>query len=111
MTNKLLLLHGAGNTGSRFLSDFTSTSAYGGVLSTHIVVAPDGVQNVWALPGPPDDVDFVGTTLVDARWPKVGQPRSSHYEGEGYALVRGDTTDDAVAALRRLITGIEIRFG
>jgi biotin carboxylase len=51
----------------------------------------------------------VGQWVVESRMPKVGQPRSEHYEGEGYAIVRHPTTEGAVAALKTLITTIKVR--
>jgi hypothetical protein len=53
----------------------------------------------------------LGSALVDARWPVVGQPRSSGYEGEGYVIVKGDTTADAIRALRRVVTGVGVVLG
>jgi len=43
--------------------------------------------------------------------PHVGQSRASGYEGEGYAIVRAPTTDEAVAALRALVTNIRVVLG
>ncbi len=51
----------------------------------------------------------LGDNLVRARWPRVGQARATSYEGEGWALVRGETTEEAVAALRTVITGVQVR--
>jgi len=66
------------------------------------VVAVEGIDALKAKLGP---------NLIDARWPIVGQPRSSGYEGEGWVIVRGDTTDQAVAALRAAVTTIKVRLG
>ncbi len=52
----------------------------------------------------------LGDTVVRASLPKVGQPRSTHYEGEGWAIVRHPETSGAVEALRRLVTGTKIRY-
>ena len=51
----------------------------------------------------------VGQWVVRSRLPRVGQPRSEHYEGEGYAIVRHPTTEGAVHALRTLITTVKVR--
>ncbi|MFT5684956.1 MAG: biotin carboxylase [Myxococcota bacterium] len=51
----------------------------------------------------------VGKWVVNSRLPRVGQPRSEHYEGEGYAIVRHPTTEGAVHALRTMITTIKVR--
>ncbi|MCB9677101.1 MAG: ATP-grasp domain-containing protein [Alphaproteobacteria bacterium] len=53
----------------------------------------------------------LGDRLVDAKWPMVGQPRASGYEGEGWILVRGKTTDDAVDALRTVVTTVHVHMG
>lgn len=52
----------------------------------------------------------LGDTVTRASLPKVGQPRASGYEGEGWAIVRHETTDGAVAALRRLVTDTRITY-
>jgi hypothetical protein len=50
----------------------------------------------------------VGDRLVESRMPRVGQPRSEHYEGEGWAIVRHAETSGVVDALRTLITTIQV---
>jgi len=37
-------------------------------------------------------VEALGDTLIEMRTPKVGQPRATSYEGEGWATVRAATT-------------------
>ncbi len=51
----------------------------------------------------------LGDKLVSALWPRVGQARADSYEGEGWVLVRADSTEEAVAALRTVITGVKVR--
>ncbi len=53
----------------------------------------------------------LGDALVEARWPRPGQPRSNTYEGEGWVIVRGSTTDDALEALRATITTVRVVLG
>jgi len=50
----------------------------------------------------------VGGALIEARFPRVGQPRSEHYEGEGWAIVRHPETRGVVDALRTLITTVQV---
>jgi D-alanine-D-alanine ligase-like ATP-grasp enzyme len=50
----------------------------------------------------------VGVALVDASLPRVGQPRTDHYEGEGWVIVRHRETQGVVDALRTLITTIQV---
>lgn len=52
-----------------------------------------------------------GRFVVESRLPHVGQSRASGYEGEGYAIVRAPTTDEAIAALRALVTHIRVVLG
>ncbi|MDC3379493.1 ATP-grasp domain-containing protein [Planctomycetota bacterium] len=52
----------------------------------------------------------LGDTVVEARLPKVGHPRSTHYEGEGWAIVRHAETAGAVEALRKLISNTRLRY-
>lgn len=55
-------------------------------------------------------IEQCGNALVELRAPKVGQPRASGYEGEGFAIVKSDTTDGAKQALRALIENIQVRY-
>lgn len=68
---------------------------------THIV-SVDGIERA---------IEICGETLVEMRTPKVGQRRSPHYEGEGWAIVKHPTTDGVKHALRALIENIQISYG
>lgn len=68
---------------------------------THIV-SVTGIQQA---------IEQCGDALVEMRTPKVGMQRSSHYEGEGYAIVKADTTEAAKRALRALVENIQVRYG
>lgn len=67
-------------------------------------------RTVVAVEGLAEIVRELGDTVVQLNAPKVGQPRSSHYEGEGWALVRHETTAGAIAALHQLVTRTTIRY-
>ncbi|MBZ0115505.1 MAG: ATP-grasp domain-containing protein [Sandaracinaceae bacterium] len=56
-------------------------------------------------------LEEVGASIVEARLPKEGQPRAEGYEGEGWAIVRHETTDGAKHALSRLITNVRVELG
>jgi hypothetical protein len=56
-------------------------------------------------------VEECGDSLVILRTPKIGQPRSEHYEGEGWAIVKHATTDGVKNALRALIENVQVRYG
>lgn len=55
-------------------------------------------------------VEAAGDALVELRAPKVGMPRASGYEGEGWALVKSPTTDGAKRALLALIERVKVRY-
>jgi hypothetical protein len=52
----------------------------------------------------------LGDLVAQASLPKVGHPRSSHYEGEGWVTVRAEATQDVVDALRKVVTQVEITY-
>jgi hypothetical protein len=56
-------------------------------------------------------VEECGASLVMMRTPKIGQPRTEHYEGEGWAIVTHATTEGVKSALRALIENVQIRYG
>jgi len=45
------------------------------------------------------------------RPPRPGQPRSAHYEGDGWVVVRHPETPKVVEALRALVTEVRIVAG
>jgi len=67
-------------------------------------------RHVTQVTGIEDAVIKVGDALVELRSPKVGMPRATGYEGEGWALVRGNTTDEAKAALLTLVETVQVRY-
>jgi len=66
------------------------------------IVSVEGIQAA---------VEAVGDALVEMRTPKVGQPRASSYEGEGWATVRAATTKDVERALLTLVETVQVRYG
>lgn len=68
-------------------------------------------QRIRAVHGVERALAEVGDSIVEARLPKVGQPRAESYEGEGWAIVKSATTDGAKHALARLITNIRVELG
>jgi hypothetical protein len=65
---------------------------------------------VSAVEGLDEVIAELGDTVVTGSRPKVGQPRSSHYEGEGWVLVRHRDTQGVVDALKKLVTRTTIRY-
>ncbi len=70
-----------------------------------------GGERVVQVEGVDEAIAEVGDALVEMRTPKVGQPRASSYEGEGWATVRAATTAEVERALLALIRGVQVRYG
>lgn len=51
-----------------------------------------------------------GTWVVDRKLPKVGQPRSDTYEGEGWAIVKAPDTATVKEALRQMVSLVQVRY-
>jgi hypothetical protein len=68
-------------------------------------------ERIASVEGVDAAVEEVGDALVEFRTPKVGQPRASSYEGEGWATVRHATTEGVEKALLTLIQRVQIRYG
>ncbi|MDW8245741.1 MAG: ATP-grasp domain-containing protein [Sandaracinaceae bacterium] len=68
-------------------------------------------KKIVSVSGVEEAIKACGDALVEAQFPKLGQARSSSYEGEGWALVRSPTTQGAKAALLTLIQKVQIRYG
>ncbi len=52
----------------------------------------------------------VGKLVVKSKLPKVGQPKSDHYEGDGYVIVRHPDTEVVKAAVKTIIETIRIEY-
>ena len=55
--------------------------------------------------------EAVGALVVERRLPRVGQPVSTSYEGEGWAIVAAPTTDEVVSALGVLVRTVRVELG
>lgn len=53
----------------------------------------------------------LGHLVVEARLPQIGQPASSSYEGEGFAVLRHRETSVVQNALRHLISTVRVELG
>lgn len=78
------------------------TAFFRGQGRGQIVRAVEGVDTAQAV---------AGKYVVEARLPQVGQPRGPGYEGEGYAIVKAESTQEVVAALRGLISNVRVVLG
>lgn len=70
--------------------------------------AQGGGARVTEVTGADEAIAQLGGSLVEARLPKPGQPRADGYEGEGFAIVRHETTEGAKEALRTLISSVRV---
>jgi hypothetical protein len=61
--------------------------------------------------GLPQAIEAAGDALVEMRTPKVGMPRATGYEGEGWALVKAPTTEAVKQALLGLVQRVQVRYG
>ncbi len=52
----------------------------------------------------------VGKLAVKSKLPRVGQPKSDHYEGEGYIIVRHPDTEVVKAAIKTIIETVHIEY-
>jgi hypothetical protein len=67
-----------------------------------VVVAVDGLERAQ---------HEVGRYVVDRKLPVVGQPASTSYEGEGWAIVAAPTTAEVTTALGVLVRGVKVVLG
>ncbi|MFO0595576.1 MAG: ATP-grasp domain-containing protein [Myxococcaceae bacterium] len=52
----------------------------------------------------------VGSLVMKSKLPKIGQPKTDHYEGEGYVIVRHPDTDTVKAAVKTIIETVRIEY-
>src|SRR6266566_956861 len=53
----------------------------------------------------------VASLVVDSRLPRVGQPSSGSYEGDGYITIRHPETEVVTAALKTLVSTVRVELG
>ncbi len=56
-------------------------------------------------------VEELGPLVVEAKLPRLGQPPSGTYEGEGYIIVRHPETGVVEEALGRIVTRVRVELG
>jgi len=69
-----------------------------------------GQGKVKAVHGLAEAQAEVGAYVVDRKLPVVGQPKSSSYEGEGWAVVKHPDTAVVMRALKRLVELVKIEY-
>jgi hypothetical protein len=68
-------------------------------------------ERVAAISGIDRATRDVGGLVVEAKLPRAGQRGSSHYEGDGYVIVRHPETATVEAALRHLLATVRVELG
>ena len=66
---------------------------------------------VTAVRGAAEALAAVGPMVVEARLPRVGQPRASGYEGEGYVILKHPTTKVVADGLKTLVSTLRVELG
>jgi biotin carboxylase len=69
-----------------------------------------GRGRVVAVEGIEEAQRAMGSVVVEARLPQVGQPKADGYEGEGYVIVRHPDDNVVRRALTTLIETIRVRY-
>ncbi|MCA9657050.1 MAG: ATP-grasp domain-containing protein [Myxococcales bacterium] len=69
-----------------------------------------GQGRVAAVRGLDEAQRELGHLVVEAKLPRPGQAKSRSYEGEGYVLLRHPDTEVVAAALRRLISLVQVEY-
>ncbi len=70
--------------------------------SGHAITAVSGIDRVGAE---------THAMVVESKLPDAGTARAESYEGDGYVIVRGDTTEQVDTALREIISTIRVECG
>ena len=70
--------------------------------------AKGGGETVRSVAGVDAMRQKLGPALVDMKMPQPGQPRSQHYEGDGWVLVNHPETKGVIAALRAVLDTVQV---
>ena len=65
-------------------------------------------RTIQKIQGVEEALQDLSAEVVLSNLPKIGQPRSPHYEGDGWIMVRHEQTKEVINSLRKLITTIRI---
>ena len=52
----------------------------------------------------------LGKLVVEAKLPTIGAARSDGYEGDGYVIVRDESTEVVQRALKKIIETIQVHY-
>lgn len=69
-----------------------------------------GEGKVIAVDGLDEAQREVGPLVIETKLPRAGAPKSSSYEGDGYAIVRHPDTEVVKRAMLRIIETVRVRY-
>ncbi len=69
-----------------------------------------GQGRVIGVSGIGETREAVGKYVVDYRLPQIGSPKSDSYEGDGYFIVRHETTDGVRAMVKKIIETVKVHY-
>ncbi len=69
-----------------------------------------GRGRVAAVRGIRETHEAVGPHLVEAKLPSIGQPKGDSYEGDGYVMVRHESTEKVKEMVKTIIETIKIHY-
>ena len=85
--------------------DSMGQASLGGEAKRGAMLAVDEVRGIERVR------EELGAAIVELVAPRVGQARAPGYEGEGYAIVKGETTEGVQRALSRLVSEVRVDAG
>ena len=74
-------------------------------------VRGQGRGRITSVRGVHEVSELVGDALVEARLPSIGAPKNDSYEGDGYVMVRSDSTAKVHELIKGIVETLEIRYG
>ncbi len=69
-----------------------------------------GRGHVAAVTGVRETHEAIAPYLIEAKLPTIGAPKGEGYEGDGYVVVRAETTEKVQALIKTIIETIEIHY-
>jgi len=69
-----------------------------------------GNGRVAAITGVRDTHELIGPWMVEAKLPTIGAPKNPSYEGDGYVVVRHESTDKVKELIRAVIETLKIHY-
>lgn len=69
-----------------------------------------GNGHVAAITGVRDTHDAIGPWMVEAKLPTIGAPKNPSYEGDGYVVVRHESTEKVKELIRAVIETLKVHY-